>query len=172
MRSLLGLAFATPLLLAFGIFGDGRDTLVADGPMTDAEVVEHRGFEQVDQIAVLRVSHPTRLIFCEIRRDRFADDWPPVGTILPVESAGSSCDLPTVHRGVPRTQLTIWGTVCLALLLWGCWRSWRGHRRRHESDDQDRERSIAHMDRVRAEARRRRRTRPTARQPAVGRQEP
>jgi hypothetical protein len=150
------LLFLTVLALAFGILGDGRDTLVADGPMTDAEVIQHRGFERVDQVAVLRVSHPTQEIRCEIPRNRFAGDWPPVGAVIPVESGGAYCDLPTWHVGVPRTELTILGTIGLAILGWWGWRTWAGRRRRRRSSDRaSRERAFAHAVRARAESRRR-----------------
>jgi hypothetical protein len=148
------LTFLTVLALAFGIFGDSRDTLVADGPMTDAEVIQHRGFERVDQVAVLRVSHPTQEIRCEIPRDRFAGDWPPVGALIPVESGGAYCDLPTWHVGVPRTELTILGSIGLAILGWWGRRTWTGRRRR-SSDRDSRERAFAHAARARAESRRR-----------------
>jgi hypothetical protein len=150
------LLFLTVLSLAFGILGDSRDTLVADGPMTDAEVIQHRGFERADQVAVLRVSHPTRQVLCEIPRDRFADDWPPVGAVIPVESGGAYCDLPTLHVGVPRTALTILGVIGLAILGWWGRREWTARRRRRRSTDRDRrERAFAHAARARAESRRR-----------------
>ncbi|AGZ42092.1 hypothetical protein [Actinoplanes friuliensis] len=123
-------ALLSVLGLVFGITGDGQDEVVADGPLIDAEVIEHRGFGD-DANVVLRVSDPRTTLLCSIWRDDFDGDWPPVGTVLAVEYTAPYCALPIVHKGTPKAELIIGGS--LGLLGLAAHFLWSTRRRRVKS---------------------------------------